>query len=244
MVAVYLSPSHSSADRKAVYAHISSEIIAQAKEHGEALVLAGDWNAAAKETDRPSSGTNTLDSLHQKFLLTNGIKTLPGSRAPTSTTGSRIDDILNIPGAYGRQVGSLHTQRVYPQPSSTLDHYPLVAELRPTRLGIVLPPRSSPLCTTPTIKLRTPIPKEAAAAARDKITHDLAQDIEHIRQSAAALMTDLVATHWQSPDTQDARNVHILHTLNGKPAQEVVDGLSADLLKILNQAQQITMQVS
>ena len=242
ILGAYLSPSQGVEERTAIYEELAERVIGPALQHQQPVVAAGDWNATASPEGRPSGTNNSLDRAHQRFIKTYDLKPVGNDSTPTHQTGSRIDDVLIIPGAGAVKTGAAHAARVLHNPASLLDHWPLVASINPARAGIVPPRRKAAPDREPTTRLVTPVRKEDAQRTKDKIMLKYQQEIEGLHAELSRLTRGPVEAHWDSLAGENAGKPHPLTHINGCPAKEGVDRLAEMLMHILTGARDMALQ--
>jgi exonuclease III/ribonuclease HI len=203
-----------------------TEMEVWAEEHLEKhtrVIMAGDMNATAFDTDRDPLTAYPADRQHRALIARTNMRPLDEEvRARTYlTTGSRIDDIL-VKGE-DALTGSC---RVHDKVVGSSDHAPLIATMQVGTMQlpniILKPPAQSDRC-----KLCTPVSKEDtqalhAAADADPALYHTITDI--LAQSMAG--KEEAMAFFKALDSADARNSTKLEYIGNTPGTNWIDDLA------------------
>jgi exonuclease III len=202
------------------------------KADGIPLLVAGDFNAALYDTDRPAEGSTAADAHYREAVTSAGLHAADapqhGQQRPRtlSTAGkphSRIDDaLLNSPEAAAAArvaVGNL-------QPWGT-DHIALHLTVPWAALGMHPPVRlAEPAAGPPRRVLERPLRESQLRRAAAAIEAELGGDLEALAAEAGTLLASDVARHWAELESSCRPDeVHTLRTLGGRDAHPVVTEL-------------------
>jgi len=200
-------------------------------------LIAGDMNATIQNADRLSGVCYTADSTHRSFLIDSNLAPLdpptPGvSRACTyrkhksETCWSRIDDILSP-----KLLPNVET-KTKDMTGTNLDHNMLVATVPYTSISAT-PPLSPPIATAQKTKLKTPMTLKDSRALRQRLAQTQSQAWDRMANRVASLVNTYVIPHWTKLDDLEATTIQTIDTLEGKPAQEVVNALGTQITELL-----------
>lgn len=231
---VYLAVGETAAIRKTVYGDINSHILEGAQERGEAVIMAGDWNAVLQATDRPSGRITPLNKSHIAFVQGASLEHAGGCREATHQGGGRIDDVYFRPGSERVGGRGKHQQRVrHDIPGLTFDHYPLHVKLDAAALGIALPqPTVKPKPETRTT-IRVPIRKEDVLRLQKETCVTLGPRILQAGAALARALDDDILPFREGARGSDWKEVHKPEEIGGRPAREVALELGRQVVQIV-----------
>ena len=142
--------------RKQIQAHLLNEM-----QSTPFSIMAGDWNAALFQTDRPDydnlheescvNHNDMRDQIHSEFVQRASLSAIDPPRTEMDertrtfrsnqrdALGSRIDDILLSKGIH-----SCKSHLSFPDSNGDSDHNPLLAEISLHDITMILPPAPLP----------------------------------------------------------------------------------------------------
>ena len=233
--------------RAAAYAHLESVLAAAAP--GDTVLMTGDWNACLREADRPGQPT-TADREHRRWAgqfprLYSAYG--EGQRAPTFSVGgmggsaSMIDDTLLLPPATA--AGDAHLVRCcsIEQHGWSTDHLLLRCDIDLAAAGVDIPEPSPPAKRPPIKKLALPVTDDERWRAQARLREERAGDIARAVGRVARLATELEEYETRLA-ALDARQVHKLEALEGRPAREVIEELAADVMSLMSHAHRVALE--
>jgi hypothetical protein len=233
--------------RGAAYAHLESVMATAAP--GDTVLMTGDWNACLREADRPGQPT-AADREHRRW-----VEQLPrlcsaygeGQRGPTFSVGglggsaSMIDDTLLLPPATASRGAHLVRGSSIEQHGYSTDHLLLRCDIDLAAAGIEIPEPAPAAKRAPIKKLALPVTEEERWRAQARLREERAADIARAMGRVAELAPTL-EQYEEQLEALDARQVHKLETLEGRPAREVIEELAAEVMMLMSHAHRVALE--
>ena len=185
--------------RKQIQAHLLNEM-----QHAPYSIMAGDWNAALFQTDRPDydnlheescvNHNDIRDQTHAEFVQRANLSAIDPPRTEISertrtfrsnqrdSVGSRIDDVL-----LSREMHSCKSHLSFPDSNGDSDHNPLLAEISLQDMTMILPP--APLPEKPrTARFKTPMKAEELESYKAALEAETGPEITAIQSQLSTLV--------------------------------------------------------
>jgi Reverse transcriptase (RNA-dependent DNA polymerase) len=234
--------------RPVVYKHLST--LLQSLPEEDTAVLAGDWNAALCDGDRAHQLTST-DNRHADWVQTQlrlqSVYTAMKCRQPTfSVVGmgdspSMIDDILLRTPAGVNTKNAIHSAGIQQEHGYNTDHALLTTSLSGGELNIIHATDNPVRARAPPMKrLKSPISNATRQAFQQRLLEaasGLMQKVDN-QLMPASLEADVFLA---AQKLRDAKEVHKLTTLHGRPAEEVVNEIADSMMELLTKALEVAL---
>ena len=254
-VGIKLQPPHSDAiliwgvympfvdqTRRQIQAYLLNEM-----QNAPYSIMAGDWNAALFQTDRPDydslheescvNHNDIRDQTHAEFVERANLSAIDpprteiGERTRTfrsnqrDAVGSRIDDILLSKGMH-----SCKSHLSFPDSNGDSDHNPLLAEISLQDITLILPP--APLPEKPrTARFKTPMKAEELESYKAALEAETGPEITAIQLKLSTLV------HRAQLKIMDAK-LRGHNPLNA-PSKNVLQDLTQEMLDLEDRLDQL-----
>ena len=233
------------------YAHMRPVVYQQLAKMLQALpdtdtaIVAGDWNAALCEVDRATALTST-DKRHATWVQDQprlkSVYTTMNNRQPTYTVSgmgdspSMIDDILLQPPTGVCNEVVVYAAEIHQGHGYNTDHALMTASLSGAKLNAIhVTSNQVRTRPTPARRLQTPVKATARQAFHQRLLENASALIQQLNGRLAPISQETIA-FLEEQKSQNAKDVHKLDMLGGRPADEVVDELGNCLMAILSEA--------
>ncbi len=221
---------------KTVQVHMQNDL-AKAEAHGHIVVMAGDFNAALFDSDRPTGATCThMDRLHRQWLQEANLTPIdwPSStsaRVPTfssasnTTYHSRIDDVLLsskvCTPAQTHKLEALIT-------TEDSDHRPLLASLSLQHMPFYPPPQLVHTEQQHQPRLKTPVTKEDMQKYKEMLSIQTDAQSAGLEASLDMLLYDMTTIRDEARENLGHTCTPSKEILAKHFSKEAIDNLAAE----------------
>lgn len=211
------------------------------------MIVAGDFNATALDSDRLSRKRHAADTAHRRFMQRHNLRPLdtPKDGADRTYTFrksselycSRIDDILvNVPTQEDCRTLTISME------GRSSDHDQLVASIPFTTLR-QFPPLTPPAPSESPEPRLLPLTQRATDALKLQLQESQGDAYEHLYRYTERLVATYARPHWQMLKQHEADKPQPLTELDDTPARQVINDLGKQLSELMQASRSIMMDV-